>query len=109
MNDYGVRTTVLEKETYPYHEYPFLHQTGIFNVTLKDKVWGKSVNIICAFEADNGLKFSISIFRRKRDEKYAPGSSAIDFALEPLGTKFICTFVKTTSGFYKMSDAEYLI
>lgn len=109
MNDYGVRTTVTEKANYPYNEYPFLQQTGTFNVTLKDKVWGKRVNIICAFETDSGLKFSISIFCRRRDEKYAPGSSAIDFALEPLGSKFTCSFIQTSSGFYKMSEAEYLM
>ena len=107
MNNYGVRTTVEEKADYPYDEYPFLKQSGTFNVTLKDKVWGRGMNIICAFETDTGLKFSVSILRRRCDEIYAPGSSPIDFAQALPGAKFRCTFVPASKGFYKMSDATY--
>lgn len=107
MNNYGVRTTVSEKAAFPYDEFPFLKQSGTFNVTLKDKVWGKGMNIICAFETDTGFKFSVSILRRRGDEIYAPDKSDIDFAIQMPGTKFLCTFIPSSKGFYKMSYAAY--
>lgn len=104
MNNYGVRTTMDEKASFPYEEYPIMDSIGTFRVTLMDKVWGNYMNIICAFVTDEGKKFHISILRRRNDELYGPSKSSVDFATAPIGSKWICTFVKRKN-FVNMSDA----
>lgn len=105
MNEYGVRTTIKEKDNFPYDEYPLINCSGTFQVTLKDKMWGNNMNIICAFEADTGYKFRVSIIRRTKDELYAPGNSPVDFSKALIDSHFTCSFVPSKGKFFKMSDA----
>lgn len=107
MNEYGVLTTAAEIAAFPKSEYPFIDSEGTFNVTLISKYWGEHINIICAFETDTGEKFRASVFRRSKDELYAPGKSEIDFSKVPTGTHLACTFAFNSKGRIKMTDAAY--
>ena len=96
MNDYGTRTTVEEKTSFPFDEYPLINIEGTFNATLTDKSWPlKGAYLICAFETDDGFRFRVNVWRRTEPEIYSPKKTLIDFSKVLIGTKWTCTFVRS--------------
>lgn len=105
MNNYGVRTTVEEKESFPFNDYPLITKAGIFTVTLMDKCWGQGAYLICAFKTEDNVKFRVNVWRRFNEELYAPKKTLIDFSKVSIGSTWICTFILSKNGNIYWKDA----
>jgi hypothetical protein len=83
---------------------PFIEEEGTLDVTLVEKVWGKSNSLICVFQKEDGTTFSTTAWRRRASdtypEHYAPRKTDIDFADISKGTKWRCAFAYTSRSQY---------
>ncbi|EGR0997150.1 hypothetical protein EHJ37_19695 [Vibrio parahaemolyticus] len=65
-------------------------QGNSISATLKGKSWGKSTNLNCFFETDDGVKFVISAFRSRDGKMYGPRDMKEDLSqIGNVGTKYI--------------------
>lgn len=89
--------------------YKRLQEEGKFLVTLKFRVWGKSMNLGCYFQTDEGSRFYLYAWRIKggvRDEQYCPRDSEPNFAEVEDDTRWLIETKKSRNGNIYWSTAE---
>jgi hypothetical protein len=92
--------------------YPFiatLVPTGKFEAVLDFKVWARKTMAVCCYftQTETGIKFQLTVYRRKSDEKYMLDGSEIDFSTADIGCNYIVWVGINGMGKISFKSASY--
>ena len=78
-----------EPRLYPYatEDIPL----GEYEAVLDFKIWAKKVMAVCCYfsQKNDGIKFQLTVYRRKKDELYMVEGSCVDFKTCPTNVDYL--------------------
>ncbi len=90
--------------------YPYLSEQvplGKYNAKLDFKIWAKKIAGICCYftQQDTGIKFQLTVYRRKSDELYQLDECNIDFKVCPISAIYYVKVGLNGKGNISFKDA----
>ncbi len=94
-----------ELKVYPYRSEQI--PLGEYDAKLDFKIWAKKIAGICCYftQQDTGIKFQLTVYRRRLDELYQLDSCDIDFKICPIATLYHIKVELNSKGNITFKDA----